>query len=66
MRYRESHLDVEIEEHEDSHVIEDLVPYSPHKDILREEHSSPYFIPDSVDPVELVGPSEMPIDGPPT
>ena len=65
LRSRESHLDVETEEHEAPNVIEDPVPDSPHADMQREEHSSPDYIPDSMDPVEQVGPSERLIDAPP-
>ena len=56
LRSRESHIDVEMEEHEAPNDIEDLVPDYPRSDVQREEHSD--HVPDSVDPMELVGPSE--------
>ena len=65
LRSRESHLDVETEEHEAPNVIEDPIPDSPRANMRREEHSSPDYIPDSVDPVEPLGPSERHIDAPP-
>ena len=63
MRSKESHLDVETEEHETPNDLEDPIPDSPHSDIQREEH--PDHVPDSVDPVEPVGPSERPVFAPP-
>ena len=65
LRSRESHLDVETEEHEAPHVVEDPIPDSPRVDVQREEHASPDDIPNSVDPVETVGPSERPVFAPP-
>ena len=65
LRSRESHLDVETEEHEAPHVVEDPVPDSPRADIQREEHASPDEIFVSVDPMELERPSKRPRDAPP-
>ena len=56
---------METKEHEAPDDIEDPVPDSPHSDMQREEHFSPDHVMDSVDPVELVGPSERPIFSPP-
>ena len=64
LRSRESHLDVEIEEHEAPNHVENLVPNSPHSDVQREEHSD--HVPDSVDPMEPVGPSERLVLSSPT
>ena len=63
MRSRESHLDVETEEHEAPKDIEDPVPNFPRSDVQREEHSD--HVPDAVDPVELVLPLERPVFAPP-
>ena len=64
LRSRESHLDVETEEHEAPNDIEDPILDSLSSDIQREEHSSPVHIPESVDLVEPVGPSERPVFAP--
>ena len=66
LRSRESHHDVELEDHESPHDAEVLVPNYPHSNMKREEHSSPYHVSDSVDPVEPVGPSKRPVSTPPT
>ena len=63
MRSRDSHLDVETEEHETPKDAEDLVPDSPHSDVQREEHSD--HVLDAEDPVEPVFPLERPILAPP-
>ena len=65
LRSRESHLDVETKEHGAPNDIEDPVPNSPHSDIHREKHSNPYHVSDLVDPVEPMGPSEIPVFAPP-
>lgn len=64
MRSRESHLDVEIEEHEAPHDAEDPISDSPCADVQREEHASLDDIFDSMDPVEPVRPLERPRDAP--
>ena len=63
MRSRESHLDVEIEEHEAPNDVEDPIPDYSHSDVQREEHSD--HVLDSMNLVELIRPSERPVFAPP-
>ena len=64
LRSRESHLDIEIVEHEAPHDAEEPVPDSPCANIQREEHDSPDDVLDSVDTVEPMKPSERLRDAP--
>lgn len=66
LRSRESHLHIDIEEHEAPYDVEDPTLDTPHSAIQREEHDSPDEILDSVDPMEPVVPSQRPRDAPPT
>ena len=56
-RSRESHIDIDMEEHEAPNNVEIPVPNAPRSDTQREQLDVPNDPVDLVDPVELVGSS---------